>query len=362
MPQVILTPSTPTQTVLSFNVTNLAPDGTLDVQYAIRPDFQLCVAPLVRGVARANFQLRGLNPGTNYYVRSRSVRASGAVEDWSDVVSNRTVAGPARNTSPDAVMIEPAILVVPAPVLSWQQISGNFVEGYPVDNLGYDGPVAWVSKSSGINHIFAAEVGNEPVDTIALLASNAPTNATVTLNAGPDVTGAAFTHGPVPFRASENLPGRPGYHALIRLPSVQQHRFWRVEITAADVYERQLQVEHAVFGQNRSTKNHSIDKSETLVDLGTFDRTRGGNPIRNLGARLRRVDFDISMLTEEQFELNYADIDWRVGSSEPVLCVPNSKDNAFLHDRILYGPIRGGKNVNPASPRYTRGFSIESVI
>ena len=354
-----LTPGAATANALAFSVAGLAADGTLDVQYAIRPDFQLCVAPLVTGVTRGNFQLTGLNPNTSYFVRARSVRADGSVEDWSDIVSNRTAAGPMRDTSPNAVMIEPAILVVPAAVLGWT--ANATVSGFPVENLGYDGPVGWASKPAGDTHIFTAELGNAPVDTIALLASNAPPAATVTVKAGTTTAGLDFTHGPVPFRASSALPGRPGYHALIRLPSVQSRRYWRVEITA-DVFSNHFHLEHAVFGQNRSTKNHSIDKSETLVDLGTFDRTRGGNPIRNLGARLRRVDFDISMLTEEQFELNYADLDWRVGSSEPVLCVPNSKDNAFLHDRILYGPIRGGKNVNPASPRYTRGFSIESVI
>lgn len=61
MPQVTLTPSTPAANILSFTVANLAADGTLDVQYGIRPDFMLCVAPLVSGIARANFQLIGLN-------------------------------------------------------------------------------------------------------------------------------------------------------------------------------------------------------------------------------------------------------------------------------------------------------------
>jgi hypothetical protein len=361
MPAPALSLTSTTQVSAVIGVANVAADGTLDVQYSLRPDFRLGVSPLVLGVARADFTLTGLNRGTTHYVRARSRRASGAIEDWSNVLGVRTAAGAARVTAPAAVMISPAIIVVPAPILNFQNVSTT-VAGYPVENLAYDGPVAWVSKPAASDlHAFTVDLGGEDIDTIALLSSNAHPDATVTIKAGPTAAVAAYTLGPVNFRASAELPGRPGYHALIRLPAVRSDRYWRVEVTSIN-FSRQFHLEHAVFGKNRVTKNHSVEKAEASADLGTLERTRAGNPIRTLGARMRRVDFDISMLTEAQFEQNYADLDWRVGQTEPVLCVPNSKDNAFLHDRILYGAIRGGRTVNPASPYYTRGFTIESLI
>jgi len=361
MPAPVLSPGAVTASSAAVLAANLAADGTLDVQYSIRADFHICVAPLVTGVARAGFTIPGLNAGTTYYIRARSRRASGAVEDWSNVLAARTTAGPARVVAPASIMIEPAMLVVPAPVLSWAD-NGNTLAGYPLENLGFDGPVAWTSKNAASDvHIFIAELGGAPIDTIALLASNAAADATVTVKAGSTVAGDDYTFGPATFRASANLPGRPGYHALLRLGAVLQHRYWRVEITS-DNFSDQFHLEHAVFGQNRVTKNHSVDKTESGIDLGTLERTRGGNPVRTIGARLRRVDFDLSVLTEADYEVNYADLDWRVGATEPVLCVPNMKANAFLHDRILYGALRGGKTNNPASPRYSRGFTIESIV
>ena len=356
-----LTAGAITSTNATVAVAGLAPDGTLDVQYSLRKDFQLGVSPLVLGVPRAGFTIPGLNPGTMHYIRARPRRASGALEAWSNTLGVRMLDGAARATGASRVMIEPAVLVVPEAVLSWADV-GNTLAGFPLENLGFDGPVAWQSKNAASDlHVFVAELGGAEIDTIALLGSNASINATVTVKGGSTVAGADFTYGPVDFRASANLPGRPGYHALVRLPSVQKHRYWRVEIIS-DNFQDQFLLQHAVFGKNRVSKNHTLDKTESGIDLGTLDRTRGGNPVRTIGARMRRVDFDISVMSEAQFETNYADLDWRVGQTDPVLCVPNSKANAFLHDRILYGAIRGGKSVNVASPYYTRGFTIESII
>jgi hypothetical protein len=252
--------------------------------------------------------------------------------------------------------------VVPEKVVSWSD-GGNGLAGNPVTNLGYDGPVSFVSKQAAANvHTIIAEIGGAPIDTIALLNSNATHDATVTVKAGSTAAAADYTAmTAVAFRASAALPGRPGYHALLRLPAPQKYRYWRIEITTPN-FGRHFEIQHAVFGLNRSTKNHSVDLTETGVDLGTLDRTRGGNPVRTIGARLRRVDFDISVMTEAQFETAYRDLDWLVGQTDPVLVVPNSRANAFLHDRILYGALRGGRSANVASPRWTRTFTVESII
>ena len=137
--------------------------------------------------------------------------------------------------------------------------------------------------------------------------------------------------------------------------------YWRIEITANSLFGRILHIEHAVFGWNRATKNHSVDKSETPYDNGTLQRLRSGVPDRTRGLRGRRADFDISMISEQQDQLIYQDLAYEVGTTDPVLVIPNSKAGAFLHDRILFGTINM-KIANPVSPRYTRSFSIESIL
>lgn len=349
-----------TQTGVTFGAANHAADGTVDIQISIRPDFKFCVCPIVPGFPRdAAIAVGQLNAGTSFYARARSRLASGVPDDWSNTVMFRTTAGAAQDLAPAGVMIQPALLVVPNPVLEWT--CATAVAGFPVENLGLDAPVAFRSISVANVTDIVARMAPEPVDTLALLVSNLPEAATVRVYAGPTNATAAFDTGALPFRASPDVPGRPGYHGLVRLPAAQAYEYWKVRITATTPGSL-VHLEHLVFGLNRHSKNHSLDRSETGLDLGSLERTRSGIPNRISGYRMRRADFDISMMTEAQYETQYGDLHWKVGGTSPVLCAPNSKAGAFLHDRLLYGAISAGRVVNPASPFYTRNFTIDSLI
>src|SRR3546814_18787937 len=99
--------------------------------------------------------------------------------------------------------------------------------------------------------------------------------------------------------ASANVPGRPGYHGLFRLPAAVSKEYWRVDITAT-LPGNLLHLEHAVFGKNRVTKNMAADKNEVGVALRPLERVRRGNPNRIRGYRVRRGDFGLCSLTEHQ--------------------------------------------------------------
>lgn len=354
-----LTVTAVTHNSVSISFAGEAADGTNEVQIGIFDDFEFCVAPVLTGIARASTPtIQKLNQATSYYARVRAKRASGAYEAWSTPVPFRTPVNTPQVTTPAAVMISPAVLVLPQPLL--ELASGTTVAGYPVENLAIDAPVAWRSSHAS-SHTFTLRMAPEPIDTIALLMSNIPEDATALFQAGPTTAYSGYSSGALPFRASPNVPGRPGYHGLFRLPAAQSFEYWRITI-AAVCPGSLLHLEHAVFGFNRATKNHSQDKNETGVDLGSLDRLRSGNPNRVKGARMRRVDFDLSMLTEAQYETQYGDLHWRVGGTDPVFVVPNSKTGAFLHDRMLYGAITAGRSVNTFSPFFTRNFTIDSLI
>lgn len=358
---IALTINSTTATTVSIDVAGHAADGTCEVQFAIRPDFKYCVSPIMGGYGRvANWGFPGLNQNTSYYGRARSVRASGVREAWSNVVMFRTPQAAPRVTAPAPIMIDPAVLVVPNPVLEWT--CGQAIAGYPVANLGIDAPVAFrATPAGGAQFVFYARMAPEPIDTIALLMSNLPEAATVRVFAGPTASVAGFNIPAQPFRASANMPGRPGYHGLIRLAAPQSFEFWQVVIEAS-MPASLLHLEHCLFGLNRRSKNHSFDKSESGLDLGSLERTRSGNPNRVNGYRMRKVDFDLSMMNEAQYETQYADLHWKVGGTDPVFAIPNSKAGGFLHDRMLYGAISAGRVVNPATPVYTRNFTIDSLI
>ena len=360
-----LTPGIATATTAQVLVGNLAPDGTIDIQYGIRPDLELCVAPVVEALPRANVLLVGLNAGTTYYVRAHNRRANGTIEEWSPPLPVRTFAGAARDLTPAAITHEPAMLVAPIPVAQW--FAEWTVPGFPVENLGYDAPAAWRSRPDNNVHRFGFHISPEPLDTIALLASNAPENARVRVRAGQTLAEAqgvapAFTFGWTPFRASPALPARPAYHCLLRLPAPQQYPYWWIEIEA-EVTGRLFELQHAIVGLNRVSKRHALDKSESPIDLGTLTRPRTGIPSRALGFRMRRVEFDIAALNEAQFEVAFGDLGWRVGSTEPVLVVPNTKPGPYLHDRILYGALgQGSRSTNTRGPLYNKSFIVDSII
>ncbi len=358
MPQLGLTVTSATATAIYFTLSNLAVDGVVEMQVSTRPDFKLNVCPIFTLPLGPEQAIAKVNQNADYYLRARSRRASGALEDWSPVAGARTGESAPRDLAPGQVLIEPALVVVPSPVLEWSAVSE--IAGFPAANLGRDSPVAWRS-SNGDSHTLYARLAPTPIDTVALLMSNAPEDATVVVAAGNAKGATSWSSGFLPFRASANLPGRPGYHALIRLPDPQAYPWWQIGI-GANCPGAVFHLEHAVFGLARVSKNHANDRTETPVDLGVLERARSGVPQRTIGYRMRRADFEIAMMTQAQYESLYGDLGRLVGATEPALVVPNSRPGSFLHDRILYGAITGGRASNPSSPVFSRSFTIDSLV
>ena len=335
----------------------------IQVQIANRGDFAIDPVQSFIIDPVPEYQVEGLNQQTKYFYRARLIAPDGSRGAWSRVhfTTSKTVS--LADTSPAQVMIKPAMIVVPDYV--YMMDTSETISGYPVSNLLYDAPTAWRAQMAGSKCWFTFQTG-APFDTLALLASNASEASIISLSSANTPEGLEATS-PKPqritqrFRVSTGLPQRRFFHCLMRLPSLNSFPFHKIEIEGA-LPGAVFQAQHLIVGRNRSTKNMSVGKSETPVDMSRLERTRGGLPDRALGARLRQIDFDLAMLTEEQFETQYADLWYRVGTSEPVLVVPNSKPGTFLHDRIAYGAIRSMRSLNPASPRFTQSLSIESLI
>src|SRR3546814_6682697 len=85
----------------------------------------------------------------------------------------------------------------------------------------------------------------EPIDTIALLQSNIPEDATVLIRVGTTSATADANYGPYPFRASANVPGRPGYHGLFRLPAAVSKEYRSEEHTSE--LQSLMRISYSVF-------------------------------------------------------------------------------------------------------------------
>jgi hypothetical protein len=362
MTTTISSVSAVTTTSAQLNMSDTGANGTIDVQVSTRPDFQFCVCPIFSAARASNIQFGGLNQRTTYWVRTRNRSSAGVVDDWGNTEIFRTADGLAQAVAPAAVMIEPAALVTP--LTAAQIITTGDVAGFPVSNLFRDAPVAWrgTPNSNGDYAIYLRMAG-QPFDTVALLNHNIPEGVTVTVTGGSTQalsdSGGDFTFA-TPARASLNLPGRPGYHTLARLPVVRNSNWVRIVISAPACTGNILQIGSLIIGLNRVSKNHAVEKTESPAPLTTSDRKRSGIVDRVKGLPMRKVDFELQMLTEAQYETIYGDL-WRY-EGEPVLVIPNTKAGGFLHDRILYGELTGGRIVNATSPRYTRSFTVNSII
>jgi hypothetical protein len=338
------------------------------MQVSARPDFQFCVCPVftVPGPGAAFYQLSGLNAGSTYFARVRNRDAANRVYDWSPTYSFRTPPGGARATAPAPVMIEPVLFVKPEHLMASREF-GTGVAGYPMSNLFRDSPVAarfgYYDAARGV-FLLEFETAGQPIDTIALLNTNLPEVAKIDVlggngpvNVSADVIWSLAAQ---PARASANLPQRMGYHTLIRFPEPRAARFIRLGVTDAFLSGGILHIEHAIMGLNRASKNHAVEKTESPAPMTTIERRRSGAMDRVRGRPMRKVDIELQMLSEAQYETIYGDL-WQ-HENEAVLVVPNSKAGAFLHDRMLYGDLTGGRIVNPTSPRYNRSFTINSII
>lgn len=365
MPAVILAKGATTGTTQSFTITNLAADGTLELQISTETDFQFCVCPIYPGLPRASpYVANGLNQDARYFARCRSRRASGAAEDWSNIVAFKTPLVTPRSLTVPAIVREPAIIMRPEPVISWT--AGNEVAGFPAKNVSRDAPVAWRSIAAGGVHRITLEHSGAPIDTIPILGTNLPEAATMGIVAGNTLNEVVV--GPAPyasavqlFRASANMPGRSGYHGLILLPAPIEYPFIQVFLTpVAAMPANMIHVEHVLIGLNRKTRNMALDDNESPINRGSKDRTRTGNPDKVEGVKMRRVEFDISYMTETQSETQYQEVmSWL---DEAVFVLPNSKAGPFLHDRMLYGDLKGHRRTGPSSIHHTRTFIVESLI
>jgi hypothetical protein len=356
--------SSATQTSLVLIQQNAA-GGTvgIDWQYATRRDFEFCVAPIVQVPVDTFVGVEGFNRAQTYWIRAREYFADGSRNPWTEPRAFTTLPG-ADNFPNYPIQISPALIVIPMRPSQWL---GNAPAGYPVANLGRPSPMAALRQvPNGGLFGFQIETDGSEVDTVALLETNFPEGAQVRVIAGDTLAKATGQVAPdyvgpfQNFRASENLPGRRGYHCLIRMAVPIRHRFMGLQIGGTLPPVGIAHITHAVFGKARVIKNYG-DMTDQPFDLSTMDRMRDGTPDAVAGFRGRRVDFELAAMTEAQHEAGFADLAQRVGLSEPVFIIPNSRPGAYLHDRLLFGNLTANRQTN-SNARFTRSLSIESVI
>lgn len=346
-------PSTQGWTVTFTGVTS---ELTFEVEFNRSPDFasdESIIWPITTNPQNVSRQ----PAGTQFYMRGRSKTPS--VGPWTPTVLVRTL-DPTPAAAYTGFSIEPAILVVPEPIIN---LAATIQQaGYPASNLLNDDPTAsWRQPSAGAP-VLTFETSGTPIDTIALLGTLTAPGATWRIRGGATAAEAAsesapYDSGTVTFHTNSGLGGKRFYHGLHRLPAPVTHRFWNITLSVFNL----MLAKHLVVGLARKSVNYSRGAGSAAADLGKMARTRFGTPDRTRGWRSRSVDFELSWLTEAEFETKWSDLWHRVGTTDPVLAVPNSKQNVYLNDRIAFGNISSMRSENVRSSRYIQSIEIASL-
>lgn len=352
-------------TDITLTKTGLTGGATdVEIQYGTREDFQFCIAPIVSAGLATPQNITGLNRDQIYYMRGRSV--VGAVRGvWGPIVPVATLLGVVP-ADPTGVAIQPVLIIPPDPVAAFTiGALGAVNAGYPLSNLKARSPTAAarVQVGAGNTIIINAALSGRRVDTIAVLDTNLPEASTIQVGFGTSLAnaeaGVSYQTAVLPFRASAGIAGRKGYHAFVRLAAAQEYPFASIKIIGAPPLGL-VHLTHAVFGLARVGRNWS-DLTDQPFDLGTIERQRDGSPDPVTGYRSRKVDFTVSAMTETQTETQFGDLPQKVGFTDHVLVVTNSKANLYLHDRLLFGTLTQNRG-SGSNMRFERQFSVESII
>lgn len=308
------------------------------------------------GAAGGNV-IAGLPAGTPFFIRARKM--DGGPGPWSAPLLAATLS-PGAPGAYAGWSVAPALLVVPEPID--QPSCGQATAGSSAANLLNDDPLSVLRARGGTIDIVFRTAGR-PVDSVSLLGTMASETATIAIaaaNSHADVTGAAppFSLAATRFRASANLGLRPSYHSFQRLGGAQIYPWWRVRIShsAPEFIARNL-----VIGLARQSVNLSRGARTSFMDLGTVNRNRFGSPDRVHGWRGRMVEFGLSWLREAEYHAKWSDLEALVGGTAPVLAIPNTAANQYLHDRIAFGNIEQTSGELMRGDRYGKTLEIRSL-
>jgi hypothetical protein len=346
-----------TATSLTIAITAGGGETAFDLELNREPDFASDDSFYLSGLAAGNTAVQGLPSDTPWFVRSR--KTNGGVGPWTATLLAATSA-PAAPAGYVGFSILPAILAVPEPI-DYIACAQADVGSDPY-NLLDDDPQATMRATNNAPAIVFHTAGRS-VDTLALMGTLSGPTATWRIRAAgtqANLTAApAYDTGAVTFHASSNLGRRPFYHGFHRLGAAVTHEWWRIDMANANAPS--FIARNLIIGLARQSVNYSRGAGQSPVDLGTMGRNRFGTPDRAKGWRGRTLDFELSWLTEAEYEAKWRDLDQLVGTTDPVFVLPNPKANAYLHDRMGFGDVTQMRAENVRSSRYVKSLEIRSI-
>jgi len=339
---------------VNFTITAGGGETAFQIEANRSPDFASDESFFQSYAAAGAVQFGSLTPDTPWYFRVRKTNSGNGA--WSATYLVATTTGNAL-VARTGFSHDAAILVVPEPITD---LAATNMPTGPVTNLIDDDPMALVKTDSG-NTTWTWRSPGRSVDSFAILGTLANEDVTVRLRgatSSANLTAAPTVDVTTNFRAGNGIGWRPFYHWFYRLAAPQSLEWWSVLISG---YGSNFVARHLVYGLARQSINVSRGAGHSPNDLGQMGRTQYGSPDRVNGWRGRMVDFPLSWLREAEYQAKWSDLFGRVGTTDPVLALPNPKAHAYLNDRIAYGHITSMRDELMRGDRWAKTIDIASL-
>lgn len=355
----MVTISTKSVTSTSFIVEVDADSGEtlFDVEINRAEDFASDDSFIQSNVGFGDRTFAGLPSDTVWSIRAR--KTNGGIGLWTPVIKRATLPAPA-NAPNLGLTVDKALLVRPEQLS--QILAPSALLGAPAKNLLRDDPMSAMRVNGSGTFAIQFETAGRPMDAIALLGTLAGIDATWRIRAAASQAALAsaptYDTGYIRFHASPNLGARELYHGLHLMAAPRTDTWWEISIThAAPAFVAR----NLVVGLQRKSVNASRGSGQTAYDLGSMSRTSYGTPQRVEGWKGRRVDFELSWLSETEYQTKWSDLEMTLGLTRPVMVLPNSRANQYLHDRIGFGCISSTRSEVMRGDKSLRQITVDSL-
>jgi hypothetical protein len=207
--------------------------------------------------------------------------------------------------------------------------------------------VVWQSASEAQPHLILDLGSDVAIDTLLLFGVElAPVGATVQVLASTQAAGAGFaaptwTGTVQPLDAGATFPVSGKRVTLWSAPAgfPAAVRYLMVRFLGGPYAVR---VARAVVGKRiQLQRNFSFGAAFGVRDLGSFDFSRRGVPLRTRGKKLRTLGLTFSNVRREEVELSTRPLLERIGNTEPIALVTDPDEHIDRQNRCYLGPLVG---------------------
>lgn len=219
--------------------------------------------------------------------------------------------------------------------------SGNVKAGYSALHLNRQKAIGLAWRSDDTANLWVrGDLGStKAIDFMGILQANALPGTQFRLRLG---TTQAQVDGTAPYDSGVQTFISPAftsddgfYHAHWELPSVQNARWWRIDISG---HTGDFEAANLVLGKKFEPQRfYNYGFQRGVEDLGSASETPFGVIDEQPGITIRKIQFTLAWVTEAEFETGFQPLFKRIGKREPVLLCFDPDPTVYRQSKTYFG-------------------------